>query len=1089
MAHVDIEAVDVAVEDLLRVEVTYGRLTLVLKGVLDKLRSQSEALNNLKEGQEKLNSRLDDAGSGSPTIGGADDLRQQLARLQEEMRALQDRLNGLPISASDPAPAPVPPPPAPSGAAAEGQPGSTLELDDSILDDILADHHRRLRNLEEEQKANITNLFLQLGLKPPAAQANEAECALRKAELASNLPGAVSSIRLATPLRLKPGRPAPARLVLSAPAVGGALRLLPACGGLSFAPKEVVVPAGSTTSQEFTVEAAADYRGHITPFIQVNITPDPSCETNVEAAPFVVTGVVVERAPPGAKGGAQRPAGSAPPSGRPIQQVSLPKETSLGVQSDPLVFQLDNPAEGGPLILTPEAPNCTFSPPQVVVPVGATRSGSFLITPTAAAEAGALPITLALQPVDANANDVPEQVTVSGLSIDPRAAGARAAREKEAKAFQQRPNPVAQITMSSTVADAGGQASDVACLTLDRPVTGGALQLIPAAPGIHFVPATVEVPEGHTTSQPFVVKASELAKPGPALVQCSIKPLDGNSNTLAGDTYPVVGLTVQEGTIFGAGYDAVRDANSPAEGLVRSGLSERMRGLMDDHERRLKGLETTLRAALAALRPGTAAGEPRAVTPAAGDLTLFDRIRALEDALAKLRGDVPPGLRDRWAQLLRDVDRAQGAGATSAGAGGASDGQLDSLQRQLDDLAGRLAADLASLGDRVRALDGVDGRLGQLQGTVRQLADQLHSLGSGGDGDGAGLGALQDELDELRRRMEAVEAGKADRADLAALADRLAALEALLAGMGKPSAAAAAARDDADLRALVQTHAGLLDTLATEKAGREAVVRQGQEIQELKALIEALKRSLPKVTAAAAMPAMQIIAPSPGDGGGAAENTAHLLVLIGELERRVQDLAANKADKQWTEKEIAALKDAIDDLHQSKADASLVAGKAERDYVENALERLRREVEQAMNNTNGGLIDTLDKSLNILRDMIDGKASQSDLSKIRDMLLLEGKKGDGVPEGLAGYKNYRCLSCNRKMDGMRPRPMGMNFSNFVSHLPNPRPVGKLAFANSAPLLPAARAITGPEDYPALPPIADGRTGSPPQAVVSQVDPV
>lgn len=66
-------------------------------------------------------------------VGGADDLRQQLARLQEEMRALQDRLNGLPISASDPAPAPVPPPPAPSGAAAEGQPGSTLELDAEAL--------------------------------------------------------------------------------------------------------------------------------------------------------------------------------------------------------------------------------------------------------------------------------------------------------------------------------------------------------------------------------------------------------------------------------------------------------------------------------------------------------------------------------------------------------------------------------------------------------------------------------------------------------------------------------------------------------------------------------------------------------------------------------------------------------------------------------------------------------------------------------------------------------------------------------------------------------------------------------------------
>ncbi len=43
---IDIDTLDFAVEDLLRVEVTYGRLQLVLKAVLDKLRSQTEALSS-----------------------------------------------------------------------------------------------------------------------------------------------------------------------------------------------------------------------------------------------------------------------------------------------------------------------------------------------------------------------------------------------------------------------------------------------------------------------------------------------------------------------------------------------------------------------------------------------------------------------------------------------------------------------------------------------------------------------------------------------------------------------------------------------------------------------------------------------------------------------------------------------------------------------------------------------------------------------------------------------------------------------------------------------------------------------------------
>ena len=53
------------------------------------------------------------------------------------------------------------------------------------------------------------------------------------------------------------------------------------------------------------------------------------------------------------------------------------------------------------------------------------------------------------------------------------------------------------------------------------------------------------------------------------------------------------GLTVLEGALFGAGYEAIgvrSDSADSSPRLLRSGLSERMRGLVDDHERRLKGI-------------------------------------------------------------------------------------------------------------------------------------------------------------------------------------------------------------------------------------------------------------------------------------------------------------------------------------------------------------------------------------------------------------------------------------------------------------------------------------------------------------------
>ena len=145
-------------------------------------------------------------------------------------------------------------------------------------------------------------------------------------------------------------------------------------------------------------------------------------------------------------------------------------------------------------------------------------------------------------------------------------------------------------------------------------------------------------------------------------------------------------------------------------------------------------------------------------------------------------------------------------------------------------------------------------------------------------------------------------------------------------------------------------------------------------------------------------------------------------------------------DREWTQGQVVEIRATIEHIHHTKADAALVANKAERDYVENALEKLMREVEQVLNSTNAGLIDTLDKSLGILRDMIDGKASKGDVAKLKQSVAAGGDVDGGggvgsVPDGLMGYRSYRCLGCNRTVEAMRPRPMGANFASFMNRLP------------------------------------------------------
>ena len=156
-----------------------------------------------------------------------------------------------------------------------------------------------------------------------------------------------------------------------------------------------------------------------------------------------------------------------------------------------------------------------------------------------------------------------------------------------------------------------------------------------------------------------------------------------------------------------------------------------------------------------------------------------------------------------------------------------------------------------------------------------------------------------------------------------------------------------------------------------------------------------------------------------------------------ELQKRMDDL------EDWAKGQVVDIRATVDHVHHNKADAASVANKAERDYVENAMEKLMHEVEHVLNATNAGLIDTLDKSLNILRDMIDGKATKGDVQKLQGLMAAgrdgaEGRAGGSgnVPDGLTGVTSYRCLGCNRTMDSMRPRPMGGTAGNFLNRVPN-----------------------------------------------------
>lgn len=153
----------------------------------------------------------------------------------------------------------------------------------------------------------------------------------------------------------------------------------------------------------------------------------------------------------------------------------------------------------------------------------------------------------------------------------------------------------------------------------------------------------------------------------------------------------------------------------------------------------------------------------------------------------------------------------------------------------------------------------------------------------------------------------------------------------------------------------------------------------------------------------------------------------------------INTLFKTKADKSEVFKELSDFKEALDRLDQVKADANIVARKAEREYVDNLMDKLKKDMENFVNDLNARTSDLFAKDLEFLRDLMDQKSSKGDVKKMKDiirrMMTQEEKSTDG---GLAGHKQFRCLSCNRVMDTMKSRPTSMNFSQFVNHLPNPK---------------------------------------------------
>jgi len=553
----------------------------------------------------------------------------------------------------------------------------------------------------------------------------------------------------------------------------------------------------------------------------------------------------------------------------------------------------------------------------------------------------------------------------------------------------------------------------------------------------------------------LVVRAG-VPRPPSAASQAREGDIGGQGLALSASDIPHTVIPESGGApIYGRPHSSSLTASSPRP--TSRGPSDPRRALAEEHEARLRLLETAFHVSL---RPSTASGDPQ---PPTALQELRDAANLTNEAVAEM------------VQRLSAVEERCNATAAAD--------DVRELQTRLD-------TKYTELADQLQMLPGLSTALYQCEGAVQQL-----TAAAGGS---EGLAALRREVDDSGRRVREAEVGKAGRPELVQVTQRVNQLEAALhplvakleaaqrVSVARPLVTGTGTGNTEpgdDLRIAVATHATLLDGVLADKADREAVERLTQDVLDLRALVDDARSYRPLSGAGrphsggGGVPGPGPASPGPGGAvGGPVSGGSGSGGGSPAPERRPTPNPDSICDRAWVESRLGAVHAALRSILDAKADGSLLATKAEREYVEHSLDRLRRDMESAIKDTNASLIDTLDRSLGLLRDMVACKADQAELLDLRGTVSREpARGGEAAAEGLAAYKSYRCLSCNRNLETVRPRPNGMSFNSFMSHLPNVRSTSKFGASS-------LRAATIPDDL-ILPPISpDRRTLASPTAL-------
>lgn len=341
---------------------------------------------------------------------------------------------------------------------------------------------------------------------------------------------------------------------------------------------------------------------------------------------------------------------------------------------------------------------------------------------------------------------------------------------------------------------------------------------------------------------------------------------------------------------------------------------------------------------------------------------------------------VSSSLADRLQQFLTDHERRlrqMEADAAAATTDAASKHDLEALEEALAGVTARVAAlerALEALNARVAAIPAAPEAAAAAPAPAPAAAPVIIHADNPN-------GVTQDQLALLDRKMQS----KASASDVAALS--------------------------AMLRSLQESISAIPASAPTTGTGQVVVNgASAHEVAAIRATVEALDR--------VKVPAAQQSAER-ADHAAAATATA-----VNGVSGRVDTLQA-VVDALSRGDGIGGVEQALAALRREKADVGTVASMAPRTYVDGELDKLRDALDDALHGLRDDVATSLERALQKLKELVDSKASSSELRKALASLT-ERVEEETSPDGLIGVRGFRCLGCNRKMDSLRPRPAGMN---------------------------------------------------------------